>query len=295
MDQIYVFGHKSPDTDTVCSAIAYAKIKNFIPARLGELNEETAYVLNFFGVEKPEILIDAKGKKVVLVDHNEFSQSADGIAEAEILGVIDHHKINFSYNSPINFHSEPLGSTATVIAKKYFDKIKDSKIAGILLASILSDTVVFKSPTTTEEDKIIAEKLSKIAGIHDMIKFGIEIKKTKASISNKPIEAVIRSDFKDFDFHGKKVGIGQSELVDIEEAYKRRQEIMEYLNSIKAGYEMVVFIATDIIKEGSELFFVGDAGKIEKAFKKKISGNSVYLEGVMSRKKQVVPFMENVF
>jgi len=279
----------------VCSAIAYAKIKNFVPVRLGELNEETPFVLNFFRVEKPEILVDAKGKKVVLVDHNEFSQSADGINEAEILEVIDHHKINFSYSSPINFCSEPLGSTATIVAKKYFDKIKDSKIAGILLASILSDTVIFKSPTTTEEDRIIAEKLSKIAGISDMVKFGIEIKKTKAGILNKPIEAVIKSDFKDFDFHGKKVGIGQSEIVDIEEAYKRKHEIINYLNSIKTGYEMIVFIATDIIKEGSELFFVGDASKIEKAFNKKVSGNSVYLEGVMSRKKQVVPFLEKVF
>jgi len=301
-EKIYVFGHKNPDTDSVCSAIAYAKIKNLTPARLGEINEETAYALNYFNVKTPELLSDVEGKKVVLVDHNEFQQSANGIEKAEILEVIDHHKISFSCDKPINFLTEPVGCTATIIAKYFGKEIKKidrkeiKKINGLLLSAILSDTVVFKSPTTTEEDKKIANELAKSAGIKDIIKFGIEIKKAKATVKGKPIEKIIMTDFKDFNFNGKKVGICQYEVVDINEIYEIKDEILKFLENLKnKGYEMVIFIATDIMKEGSELFFAGDAEKIGKAFKTKIYENSVYLKGVMSRKKQVVPFLEKLF
>ncbi len=303
MEEIYVFGHKNPDTDAICSAIVYAKIKNFIPARLGEINEETKFVLNHFDVEVPELLNNADGKKVILVDHNEFQQSADGIEKAEILEVIDHHKIKFSYDKPVKFLTEPFGSTATIIAKNFERDIRGiksinekKKIKGLLLSSILSDTVVFKSPTTTEEDKRIAKELAHSIGIEDIVKFGIEIKKAKGSIKGKEIESIIMSDFKEFDFNGKKVGIGQTEIVDINEIYEIKDKISEFLENLKnKGYEMTVFIATDIINEGSELFFAGDKDKIEKAFNVKVDGNSVYIKGLMSRKKQVVPNLQKVF
>ncbi|MDI6730690.1 MAG: manganese-dependent inorganic pyrophosphatase, partial [Candidatus Altarchaeum sp.] len=295
--------HKSPDTDTICSAIAYAKIKNLTPARLGDLNEETKFVLDYFKVQIPELLDNAEGKKTVLVDHNEFQQSANGIEKAEIVEVIDHHKIKFSYNKPIKFLTEPLGSTATLIAKYFesnIEKIKDinekKKIKGLLLSAILSDTIVFKSPTTTEEDKKIANELAKATGIDALIKFGIDIKKAKGSISGKPVESIIMADFKEFDFNGKKVGIGQTEIVDINEIYEIKDEISKFLENLKnKNYEMTVFVATDIIKEGSELFFVGDKSKIEKAFNIKVVGNSAYLPGLMSRKKQVVPNLQQTF
>ncbi len=303
MEEIYVFGHKSPDTDTICSAIAYAKIKNFTPARLGEINEETKFVLEKFGIGVPKLIENVEGKKVVLVDHNEFQQSADGIEKAEILEVIDHHKIKFSCDKPIKFLTEPLGSTATLIAKYFesdIEKINSAderkKINGLLLSAVLSDTVVFKSPTTTEEDKKIANKLAKEAGIDDIIKFGIDIKKAKGSIRGKLIESIIMADFKEFDFSGKKVGIGQTELVDINEIYEIKAQISKFLENLKnKNYEMTVFVATDTIKEGSELFFVGDKSKIEKAFNTKFEGNSVYIPGLMSRKKQVVPNLQQVF
>uniref|UniRef100_A0A7C1JCK6 inorganic diphosphatase n=1 Tax=Ammonifex degensii TaxID=42838 RepID=A0A7C1JCK6_9THEO len=298
MSEVYVIGHKAPDTDTVCSAIVYAGIKGYKPARPGELNEETAYVLEYFKVPAPELLTNAAGKKLVLVDHNEPAQVVDGADQAEIIEVVDHHKMNFVCNTPIYIHVEPVGSTATVIAKHHMDQIENNPTsAGLLLAAILSDTVIFKSPTTTEEDKKIAAELAKIAGIADVQSFGIDIKKAKASIKGKPIADVIHVDFKDFDFGGKKVGIGQTEVVDINEVYERKDEVVKYLNELKAskGYAMVVFIATDIIKEGSELYFAGDAAMMEKAFGKKPEGNSMWLQGVMSRKKQVAPPLEKAF
>lgn len=298
MADVYVIGHKSPDTDTVCSAIAYAKIKGYTPATPGPINEETAFVLNKFGVPVPGELGSAEGKKLVLVDHNEASQSPDDIAKAEIIEIIDHHKMNFSNPNPIAILIEPVGSTATILAKKYKDVVaKDKALAGILLGALLSDTVVFKSPTTTQEDKDVAAELAKIAGIDDMMKFGIDVKKAKANIADKSIKDVIFADYKNFDFAGKKVGIGQTEVVDLTDVYNRASEVMNFLNDLKAkeGYEMVIFVATDIIKEGSELYFAGDKAKIEKAFNTKVEGNSVYIPGLMSRKKQVVPVVEKVF
>ncbi|MDO9463664.1 MAG: manganese-dependent inorganic pyrophosphatase [Deltaproteobacteria bacterium] len=298
MADVYVIGHKSPDTDTVCSAIAYAKIKGYTPATPGPINEETAFVLNKFGVPVPQELGSAEGKKLVLVDHNEATQSPDDIAKAEVIEIIDHHKMNFSNPNPIAILIEPVGSTATIIAKKYKDVVaKDKALAGILLGALLSDTVVFKSPTTTQEDKDVAAVLAKIAGIDDMLKFGIDVKKAKANIADKSIKDVIFADYKNFDFAGKKVGIGQTEVVDLTDVYNRASEVMNFLNDLKAkeGYEMVIFVATDIIKEGSELYFAGDKAKIEKAFNTKVEGNSVYIPGLMSRKKQVVPVVEKVF
>ncbi len=297
-EDVYVVGHKSADTDSVCSAIAYAKIRGYIPVTQGPINEETAFVLNKFGVSVPKELGSAEGKKLVLVDHNEASQAPDNLDKAEIVEIIDHHKMNFSYHSPIPILVEPVGSTATILAKKYKDVVaKDKALAGLLLGALLSDTVVFKSPTTTREDRDVAAELAKIAGIDDIPKFGIDVKKAKAAIAGKPIKDVVCADFKDFDFAGKKVGIGQTEVVDINEVYGRASEVVNFLTDLKAkeGYEMVIFIATDIIKEGSELYFMGDKAKIEKAFNTKAGKTSVYIPGLMSRKKQVVPVVQKVF
>ncbi|WP_448588822.1 manganese-dependent inorganic pyrophosphatase [Thermodesulfobium sp.] len=298
MSEVYVVGHKAPDTDSVCSAIVYAELKGYKSARAGELNDETKFVLNKFGFKEPELLENVEGKKLVLVDHNESSQRVCGEDSSMVIEIIDHHKFNFVNNTPIYILNEPLGSTCTILAKHYMDKIKDKpKLAGLLLSALLSDTVIFKSPTTTEEDKVIAKELAKIAGIDDVNAFGIEIKKVQGSIIGKPIDSVVKKDYKDFDFGGKKVGIGQTEILDINEAYDRKDEIIKFIEDLKnsGGYAMVAFAATDIMKEGSELFFAGDPGIIEKAFGKKPEGNSLWLPGVMSRKKQIAPPLEKAF
>ncbi len=297
-DDVYVVGHKSPDTDTVVSAIVYAKIKGYIPVIQGAINEETAFVLDKFGVPVPGELGSAEGKKLVLVDHNEATQAPDNLDKAEIVEIIDHHKMNFNYPDPIAIHIEPVGSTATILAKLYQDEVsKDKALAGLLLGALLSDTVIFKSPTTTEEDKRVASQLAEVAGIADIEAFGIDVKKSKANISDKPIKDVVLADFKDFDFGGKKVGIGQTEVVDINDVYNRASEIMDFLKDTKTkeGYEMLIFVATDIIKEGSELYYAGDKAKLEAAFNTTVGDDSVWIDGLMSRKKQVVPVIDKQF
>ncbi|VUT23894.1 MAG: Manganese-dependent inorganic pyrophosphatase [Candidatus Methanolliviera sp. GoM_oil] len=298
MGDIYVIGHKNPDTDSICSAIAYAYFKgeDVVAARCGEINAETSYVLEYFDLDPPILISDGSGKRFILVDHNELSQSVDNMDQAEILEVIDHHKINFSCSSPITFHAEPVGSTATMIAERYIGKIK-RKIAGILLSAILSDTIVLTSTTTTERDKEIVKKLAPIAGIEDIKVFGMEIKKKKSSLKGLTASKIILSDFKDFEFGEDKVGIGQIEVVDFKESEERKDELIQELEKLKGenNYSLLSLMVTNIVERASKLFVVGDRSKAEEAFKKPVKDNSLYLDGAMSRKKDVVPFIERVF
>jgi len=303
-DEIYVIGHRNPDTDSICSAIAYADLKNRLgfknvkPGRLGDINPETEFVLKKFNTEIPEIISDGTGMNLILVDHNEFSQSVKNIEKARIIEVIEHHKINFNYPEPIFFLSRPVGATATIIADMFFEKNVEipDKIAGILLASILSDTVIFKSKTTTDEDIEVANKLADIVGISDIEKFGIEVKKAKSSIENLNAREIILSDFKDFEFKKGRVGIGQVEIVDAREVEERRKELLRELDNLRidGGYDLIILMVTDIMREGSELLVSGNKDIVERAFDRRVVENSIYLEGVMSRKKEVVPRLQRI-
>jgi len=298
-ETIYVIGHKSPDTDTVCSAIAYSEFLkkkkiNAIPAIPEDLNQETKYVLDYFKVKTPIKLKSIKGKKVILVDHNETSQSPQGIEDAEIREIIDHHKIGCTFSNPISVLIKPLGSTATLIAQKMLDdsRFKITKqLAGLLVSAILSDTIVFKSSTTTNEDIVIAKKLGKIAGIKNLKDFGIDIKKKKANLKGLSTEKIIYSDFKIFQENGKKFGIGQIETVDLNEAKEKREKLLEKIEEIikKENFAFLILMFTDIINEGSELLIGGENRYLEKAFGKKIENNSIYLKQMMSRKKDLLP------
>ncbi len=302
--RVFVVGHKAPDTDSICSAIAYAEFCNLlkkyeaIPARAGEVNKETKFVLEKFGFEIPELLEDGSEKNLILVDHNEFSQSVNGIEKANILGIIDHHKFNFSYPKPIYILCEPLGSTATIIARKFFSKSVEvsEDMAGILLSAILSDTVIFKSPTTTEKDIKIAKKLNEVLGI-DMVEYGIEMKKVGSDIKDLSNRDIILKDFKEFEFSGKKVGIGQIELVDISELESKKEALLKEMEKLieEKGYYGIVFMITDIMKEGSLMLCLGCEKEFEKAFEKKLENNAAWLPNVMSRKKDVVPKLMEAF
>ncbi|KKP70177.1 manganese-dependent inorganic pyrophosphatase [candidate division CPR3 bacterium GWF2_35_18] len=303
-DQIYITGHKNPDTDSICSAIAYAELKrslgiNAIPMRCGETNEETNFALEKFGYQSPELVEDVKEKSIVLIDHNESNQSPNGIEEAEIVEVLDHHKINFNNSKPLIFFSKPVGCTATLVYEKYLEaKVALTKnVAGILLSAILSDTIVFKGPTTTVSDVEIAKTLAKIANITDLEKFGIELKKQKASLFGKSATDLINSDLKEFNFKDKKVAIGQIEIVENSEFESRKKEILTELQKIKEAknLSLIAFMATNIIEMGTTLLCVGETEIIEKAFHKKVAENSVYLKNVMSRKKDIVPPLEKAF
>ncbi len=304
-ETIHLIGHKVPDTDAISSAIAYAeylkqKGKNAVAVKSGKINPETKYVLDYFKVETPETLAGATGKTLILLDHNAKTQSPDNVDKAEVIEIIDHHKIDFKCASPIYFHNEPIGSTCSIIAKKYFEnkEVKlTPKIAGIMLAAILSDTIIFKSPTTTKEDIEIAKKLAEIAKIKNIEEFGMEMKKANSSLKGMSAEDIIFSDFKVYEFGKIKLGAGQLEVIDFNEVNEKKQELLEKIQEIakKENYDLLFLMATDIIKQDSLLLFFEKDNYIEKAFNKKPENNTLYLEGVMSRKKQIIPPLTELF
>ena len=316
MSPIYVIGHKNPDTDSIASAIVVAYLLNkwkekgsglikvdeeAVPAKQGDPNPETVFALETFGVNVPETVTDAADKKVVLVDHSDLTQAPDNLDKAEILGIFDHHKIgDVTTPNPILFVNFPVGCTGTVL-KLLFDWTgveipKD--MAGLMLSAILSDTVIFKSATTTELDKKVAEELAKIAGVEDITKFGIDLKAKLSAVDNLTARQIITRDYKDFNMSGNKVGVGQIELVDLNLIKDRIDEIYEEMKKMKdeGNYHSIFLMLTDIMKEGTELLVVtDDPSVVDKAFGVKLEGKSVWLDGVMSRKKQVVPPLEKAF
>jgi manganese-dependent inorganic pyrophosphatase len=304
---IYVIGHKSPDLDSVAAAIALADLKNklentgeYVPAIAGEPNKETVYCLEKFGFKVPEKLASLSGQKIFLVDHNEESQIQDGFTEAEIVGVIDHHKINFKCDKPIEFRNLPWGSTCTILARQYLSKKieLDKNLAGLLLTAALVDTVITKSPTCTEIDEEIIAELAVIAGVKDWKAFGLEIFKIRGAVLEMSAEQIIKNDFKDFNFKAGKFGIGQIETVDLNDFAAKEESLMTELAAMQAagGYHSVVLFITDIINEGSKfLVATTDEAAMQRALKNKFVDNKVYIPGILSRKKQVVPMMTEVF
>lgn len=307
MSKIYIIGHKSPDLDSVAAAISYAHLKNrlentdiYSPAVTENVNQATKFVLEKFALPVPEILEDASGKKIILVDHNEASQTVNGIDQAEIIEILDHHKLNFQYDKPIAVNIKPWGSSCSIITQIYFNNniaiAKD--LAGLLLSAILDDTVITKSPTCTETDKGMIDKLSILAGIADWQAHGLEIFKIKSSIKDFNEMQIIKNDFKDFAFKAGKFGIGQVEMVDLGEIDARAQALftaMEKLHS-EENYHSIVLFFTDIINEGSRFFIVSnDIPRIEEALGQKLADNKTYIPGILSRKKQVVPMFSKIF
>jgi manganese-dependent inorganic pyrophosphatase len=303
---VYVFGHKNPDSDSICAAIAVADLKSklgveAVPAAQGELNPESKFVLDKFGVDAPEIISSGEGKQVILVDHSDLAQSLDDLGKAEILGIVDHHKLgDVTTPNPLECWIWPVGCTCTVIKSMYdfFGVEIPKNIAGIMLCAILSDTVIFKSATCTDQDKKAAETLAKIAGVEDLMGLGMEMFKVKSAVEGTPAKDLLFRDYKDFDMSGNKVGIGQLEVVDLSILEPVKDALYEEMKIAKeeGGRHSVFLLLTDIMKEGSEMLIVSDdPSVVEKAFGKAPEGTSVWLEGVMSRKKQVVPNFEKAF
>jgi len=302
----YVVGHKNPDTDSIASAIAVADLMTkrgveAVAIAQGKTTPETDFVLGKFGVKAPEVVTDAEGKKIILVDHSDLAQSMENLGKAEILGVVDHHKLgDVTTSSPLEMWVWPVGCTCTVISSMYdFYGVEISKaMAGIMLCAILSDTVMFKSPTCTPEDKKACEKLAKIAGVSDMMALGMDMFKVKSAVDGTPIRDLVYRDYKDFNMSGTGVGIGQLEVVDLSILDKYKADLQADIAKVKSekGHHSVFLLLTDIMKEGTEMLIVtDDASVVEKAFGVKADGTSVWLPGVMSRKKDVVPKFEKVF
>lgn len=298
-------GHMNPDTDSIISALAVADLNNKrgISAKAGAQGEptpETKFVLEKFGLTAPEVVTDVAGKKMYLVDYSDLAQAPKGIGEAEILGIVDHHKLgDVTTSNPLEIWTWPVGCSCTVIKSMYdFYGVEIPKnIAGGLLCAILSDTVMFKSPTCTDADKKAVEALAKIAGVNDVMALGMEMFKVKSAVEGASMKDLVFRDYKDFDMNGKKVGIGQLEVVDLSILDPVKDGLYEEITRVKGeGRHSVFLLLTDIMKEGSEMLIVSDdPAVVEKAFGKKPEGKSVWLDGVMSRKKQVVPNFEKAF
>ena len=306
MSKVFVIGHKSPDTDSIAAAISYSYLKQqqgveAVAARAGELNKESQYALDYFKVEAPELLTSvAPGTQLILVDHNDSKQCVDGAKEAEVLELIDHHRVgDFETANPIFILVRPVGCVNTVIWGLYKAAgIQPTKeVAGMMLSAIISDTVLFRSPTTTEEDKTAVAELAAIAGV-DYEAYGMDMLKAGADISDYPAEKLAGNDTKEFEANGKVFSCGQISVMDLAPINAKKAEIMAALEATKAakGYEASYLMVTDILAEDTYLWFTAGAEEAaEKAFDKKSEDGYVYLPKVMSRKKQVAPFLLKVY
>jgi len=307
MGKTLIFGHKNPDTDTICSALAYADLKTKLgfmvePVRLGEVSNETQYALDYFTTEAPRLIekVEDDVKDVILVDHNEFQQSVDNIRDVRIAEVIDHHRVaNFESTDPLYFRVEPVGCTATIINKMYKENkiVVPKRVAGLLLSAILSDLLLLKSPTCTEEDVEAAHELAEIAGV-DLHVYGLDMLRAGADITGIPIATLLSMDAKEFTMAGENVVIAQVNTVDLASIYELQAEIEAEIAQIieRKNLELFLFVATDIIHNDSEVLALGNAVEnVEKAFQTELANNRALLKGVVSRKKQIVTNLTNAF
>jgi manganese-dependent inorganic pyrophosphatase len=308
MSKTLVFGHKNPDTDTICSALAYANLKNKLgmnaePARLGEVNKETQFALDYFQVDAPQLIeaVPADVEQVILVDHNEFQQSVSNIKDVRIAEVIDHHRVsNFETKEPLYFRAEPVGCTATILNKMYKENGVEvtKEIAGLLLSAIISDSLLLKSPTCTQQDVDAANELANIAGV-ELEKYGLDMLQAGADLSDKTASELITLDAKEFAMGDAKVEIAQVNTVDASKVYELQEELEKVMdNAINdKGLDLFLFVVTDIINNDSEVLARGKGyEKVADAFGVTLDNNHrALLKGVVSRKKQIVTALTDAF
>ncbi len=303
---IYAVGHKVPDSDSIVGAIALSYLKNqigeeVIPARLGELSPETKFIIEKFGFDAPELKLSYAGHSLYIVDHSDIALAPDDVDQATILGIVDHHKLgDLTSDTPLECWIRPVGCSNTVIKMMYdFHQVAIPKdIAGIMLCAILSDTVIFKSPTCTTADIRCVEVLAEIAGVEDFKALGMEMFEVKSAVLNTPMRDLVMRDFKNFYMSGTHIGIGQLEVIDLAIFDEMKADLAADLVKLKQeeGQHTVMLLLTDIMKEGSELIIYSDDEQlVEKAYGKSTTDNKVWLEGVLSRKKQIVPQLQQVF
>ncbi|MGJ0299879.1 manganese-dependent inorganic pyrophosphatase [Aliarcobacter cryaerophilus] len=303
---LYTCGHIIPDSDSVCSAISLAYLLNKIgreatPARQGELNPETKFILDKFGFEAPVLKTSFAGDELFITDYSDIAQAPQDLDKTTVVGIVDHHKLgDITTSAPLECWIRPVGCTNTIVKEMYdYHKVEiPANIAAIMMCAILSDTVIFKSPTCTALDIQVVKELSKICGIEDFGALGMEMFKVKSEVEGTPIRELVMRDYKNFDMHGFKVGVGQLEVVDGSVFDKIKDDLMKDIKKVKDEQNLhtVALLLTDIMKEGSEVLVVSnDTSIFEKAFNCKLEDGKVWLDGCLSRKKQIIPFLEPTF
>ena len=307
MGKTLIFGHKNPDTDSICSALAYADLKTKIGAdveavRLGSVSAETQFVLDAFTTAAPRLVESVAGEasQVILVDHNERQQSAIDIDDVTIAEVIDHHRIaNFETAGPLYYRAEPVGCTSTIVFKMFKESgvAVSPQIGGLMLSAIISDTLLLKSPTCTPEDVAAAQELAPIAGV-DLQTYGMELLKAGASLRDRSIAQLVSTDSKEFPMGGAKVEIAQVTAVDVDDVLSRQDELEAALRGTIAakGLDLFLFVITDILNNDSVAVALGPrAAAVEAAFGVTLENNRALLTGVVSRKLQIVPALTETF
>lgn len=301
MSKILVFGHKNPDTDAIASAISFSYLQNELgketeAVALGEIGDETAFALNYFGMEAPRVIETAANETntVYLVDHNEAQQSVSDIHEVEIASVVDHHRIaNIDTANPLYYRAEPVGCTATIILKIFKENsvVIPKNIAGLMLSAIVSDTLLFKSPTSTVEDESAAKELAAIAEV-DLAVYGLDMLKAGTNMGDKTADELIDMDAKSFPMGDKNVRIAQINVVDVEDVFSKQAQLEEAIEqaNLNNNYDLFILVVTNILDSDSVVLAIGNPiAAVEEAFSVKLVNNKAVLKGVVSRKKQVVP------
>jgi manganese-dependent inorganic pyrophosphatase len=306
-EPLIVVGHKNPDSDSIFSAISLAHLRSqqgiaALPVAQGKPNPETQFALDYFGLKAPSLVVKVAGRKVALVDHNDYSQAPDDIRQADIVEIIDHHNLGgVSTDEPIEVLIKPVGCNSTIIWQLYqrANIPIPPDIAGGMLSAILSDTLVFRSPTTTDQDRAAAENLASIANINDIQKYGQSMFSAgEADLKTAAIHLLIHRDLKNFEMNGNKIAVAQLTAVNFDLLKERKEAFLEEMYKLQKeyAYKTVILMLTDIENEGTELLLIGkNSQQIAEAFNLILKNNSVWIPGMVSRKKQMIPALEMVF
>jgi len=300
LEEVLVYGHKNPDSDAICTSIAYANLRNMIvknqkstAVRIGKLNEETKYALEYFSVESPSYVADISGRKVVLIDHNERTQTADGFENAKVLELIDHHRIaNFKTDEPLKARVEPYGCTSTIVCEMYQEKniVPCKQMAGMMLSAIISDTLLFKSPTCTQNDVQACKYLAPLAEV-DLNSYGMDMLKAGTNLSHKSEYEILNMDMKIFELEKGRFGIAQVNTVNESDMLVKKNDFIKEIEKmiVDLKLEGFMFVITNILTNNSVAIVRGNRVDILETAFGKATNDEIVLNGVVSRKKQIVP------